>query len=317
MNLADYIMSRKGSGGANAMQAQEIGRAASRSYLTAGTPLNESIGGMAKEAGLNYEQIRRAAEVANNETFLGLFRTGYDRNVTFQVADAAEISRGVHLGALPQQEKTASAHVSTAAPRYIPGSEGFSLERMLRVKPLEKQAAAAPTRDELARKTLLLKDEQRALESEQALLSSDFMSKLAHLNRMVHQEINGGTPPWAIGAAVVSANPSKGLFGVIAQELGNSMDTRDMVKAANADFEVVDDNPVTGLVQDLEAVAQKLVANEETSQRTRAAIEEMLTLLRGSPESNPTAELFAESPTQPAAGMPQAGAPVPDYTQGV
>lgn len=309
MNLVDFIMSKKSAGGANAVELQSIGKAAAKAYVEKGTPLNDTVSEMAKEAGLNYEQIKRAAEFANNETFLIKFRQPYERNVAFPVADASVISRNIHTDALPAQEKTASRTWSgTASNRYVPGSEGFSLERMLGVKPLEKQASTGPSRNELIRDFLAKKDHLAELKAETEVLEARFLAKVAQLNREVHQETVSGTEPWAIGAAVVKANPSNVLFSIIASELGASIDTASMHKMAAAGYELMEGNAVTGLVQDLEAISQKLLANEDTSQRTRAAVEELLTLLRGQPDTNPTVELFSGAPVdtteQPSAPMP-------------
>lgn len=297
MNLVDFIMSKKSAGGVNAVELQSIGKTAAKAYIEKGTPLNDTVSEMAKEAGLNYEQIKRAAEFANNETFLIKFRQPYERNVAFPVADAAVISRNIHSDAVPTQEKTASRTWSgTASNRYVPGSEGFSLEKMLGVKPLEKQASTGPSRNELIRSFLANKDKLAELKAETEVLEARFLAKVAQLNREVHQEIVAGTEPWAIGAAVIKANPSEVLFSIIASELGSSLDTSSMHKMAAAGYELVQDNAVTGLVQDLEAVSQKLLSNEETSVRTRASIEELLTLLRGQPDTNAAVELFSGAP---------------------
>ena len=326
MNLVDYIMSSKSSGGANAAELQSIGKSAAKAYIESGKPLNDTVAEMAKEASLNYEQIKRAAEFANNETFLMRFRQPYERNVSFPVADASVISRNIHGATMDQaQEKTASfggrPWMSPAPNRYVPGGEGFSLERMLGVKPKTKTASAGPSRDELSRKCLLAMDELKGMNAEKGALEVSFLAKVAQLNRIVHSEIVSGTEPWAIGAAVVQANPSKVLFSIIASELGNSMETSSIQKMAAAGYEVMEDNPVTGLVQDLEAVSQKLLANEETTQRTRAAIDELLNLLRGQPEVNPTVELFSGMPIDtsvppPPPPMPEQGPPGAPAPQG-
>jgi hypothetical protein len=312
MNLVDYIMSKKSAGGANSVELQSIGKAAAKAYVENGTPLNDTVSEMAKEAGLNYEQIKRAAEFANNETFLIKFRQPYEKNVAFPVADASVISRNIHSDAVPVQEKTASrAWTGSASNRYVPGGEGFSLEKMLGVKPLEKRASTGPSRNEVIRSFLSHKDKLAELKAETEVLEARFLAKVARLNREVHQEIVSGTEPWAIGAAVVKANPSAGLFSIIASELRGSMDTSSMHKMA-AGYELIDDNPVTGLVQDLEAVSQKLLSNEDTSQRTRAAIEEMLTLLRGQPDTNPTVELFSGAPIDTTEQVPSVPQPAPE-----
>lgn len=313
--LYDYIMSKKNGAGANVAELQQIGRDAARAYIDNGVELNTSLRGMAKEASLNFEQIKRVAEYANNEAFLMRFRQPYKNNVEFPVADATVIASGMHLDVTPVVEKTASSAVLPTNKRYLPGQEDRRLAHLFDV-PKEKVASTGPTRDELIRKYLATKDEYAIQKQEQMLQETDFLSKMAHLNRVVYQEMQGGTRPWEIGAAVVAANPSNKLFTIVAGELGHYMETSGISKMAALGMEVEEGNPVTSLVEDLENVVQKLLANEELTQRTKGTIEELLALLRGPADTNPTADLFAEKPPDPTAPPPMMAAAMPPGPMG-
>jgi hypothetical protein len=95
------------------------------------------------------------------------------------------------------------------------------------------------------------------------------------------------------------------LYEVIAADLGDKMSAVPLAKLAQDGYEVEPDNAVTGLVQELESVAQKLLASEETVQRTKMAIDELLTLLRGQPGPNPTSDLFAANASTTTSADPQ------------
>lgn len=290
-SFIDYLMSAKERTSADAARLQSIGKQAAREFVEDGKPLNDTIGTLSKEAGLNLEQIKRVVEYANNETFIAKFAQPYDKNIEFPVADAALVASAVHQTCLPH-EKTASLQHAVVLPRYRPGSELFPqyLEQ-----PLEKVAHVVPSPERIMKNMRGFKDVLKNTESEREFLESDFLSKFAQLHRLVNQELAAGEPPWAVGAAVAMARPSEALYGIIAGELGKSMETASLAKVAQMGMEVPEDNAITGLVQDLEGVSQKLIASVDVVQRTQAAIDELLQFLRGTPETTPTNDLFAES----------------------
>lgn len=314
MNLVDYLMSGKERGSASGQHLQSLGRTAAQAYTNSGTPMNDTIAGMAKEASLNHDQIKRVAEAANTEVFIHEFARPYELNIAYPLADAAAIANRVQ--ATHHVEKTAS--VALSAPRqrrYVPGSETASLEQLFGGRSFVKEAAAPVSQERMMQVYRGLSDMHRNARGERDAAEVQFLSKMAALQRVVHREISSGETPWAVGAAVALANPSQALFSVISSELGNAMEARSLVKVAEAGYQVEPDNAVTGLVQDLEAITEKLMASEETVQRTKAAIDELLTMLRGQPEPNPTSDLFAENASASASATPQnapgqqAGAP--------
>ena len=293
-SLAEYILSMKdASGGAATAQLQLIGKEAARKHVVDGVPLNDTLRTMSKEAGLNFEQIQRVAEYANNDVFVRRFAQPYERNIAFPLADAREVAGTLHSALLPV-EKTAARQSLTKTASYKPGQELVSFSDLFGGARPSKEKVASFDSNEVARKILALRETVRDTRNEVAFIEAEFLTKVAQLNRIVHQEMSSGTHPWEVGAAVVKARPCKELFGVIASELGRSMETAPLTKMAALGYEVEEDNPVTSLVQDLENITQKLQSSEELTQRTLAAIQDLLGLLRGPEEVNPIEQLFAE-----------------------
>jgi len=70
------------------------GRQAATEYLMKDIPLNDSITKIAERESLNYEQMRRIVEEANNQVYLRKFSSPAvkDKYIEFPVADAREIS---------------------------------------------------------------------------------------------------------------------------------------------------------------------------------------------------------------------------------
>ena len=110
-DLEQYLTSKEDAG-ASPVELRVLGVKAASQYIQEKRPLNESIADMAKEGGLGLEQVRRVVEYANNETFNRLFRAGYDKNITFPMADASAVLQTA------ETVKTASAK----APHSLSGS---------------------------------------------------------------------------------------------------------------------------------------------------------------------------------------------------
>ena len=118
--LEKYLTSKEDAGGVSAEDLRQMGKTAAAKYVETKAALNDTIDALAKQAGLNSEQIKRVVEHANNTTFASLFQAGFStKNIQFPMADANAI---IHKTAA--KEKTAS--FSAPAPtkeRYIPGQE--------------------------------------------------------------------------------------------------------------------------------------------------------------------------------------------------
>lgn len=114
---------------------KSMAKKAAAKFLKKEASLNDAIKGMVKEAGLNDEQVRRVVEMANTETFVNLFKQGFENNVDFDVADFNEIYE-------PPKEKEASSRWESPK-SYIPGQEYVSLEEVFSTE-TEKTASADP-----------------------------------------------------------------------------------------------------------------------------------------------------------------------------
>ena len=131
----EQYLASKGRPNLDKEQLQSMAKRAAAKYINDNAPLNETIEGFKKESSLNDEQVRRVVEMANTETFLQMFKQGYDKNVSFDVADASSI-----LGGQSSEEKTASP-LPVIRSSYVPGQEYVSLEDAFASSGLEKAAS--------------------------------------------------------------------------------------------------------------------------------------------------------------------------------
>tara|TARA_Y100000310_G_scaffold12637_1_gene13046 strand:- start:3773 stop:4933 length:1161 start_codon:yes stop_codon:yes gene_type:complete len=138
-DLEKYLLTKEDSG-LSASELRHMGKQAAVRYVQNETPLNDSIAELAKEGGLNLEQIKRVSEYANNDTFATMFKLGFAKNITFPMADATAVSQLIHA----PKEKTASANRPSIPTRmkYVPGQEGVDLETIFTGQGIEKTANA-------------------------------------------------------------------------------------------------------------------------------------------------------------------------------
>ena len=117
---------------------------AANAYIDCGTPLNDSIKAMSKEAGLNEEQTLRVIQMANTFTSRSLrTRTqGVRGNIDFDLAQPSSVLGKQHVGFMADSamEKVASSDIvklESSAPAHIRGlalesvfgySEGYAPE---------------------------------------------------------------------------------------------------------------------------------------------------------------------------------------------
>ena len=75
----------------NPFELTQLGREISKEYLENGKELNTTLEKVANTHGLTREEIKRVAEQANVETYLGLVDRVQDRYVEFELADATNV----------------------------------------------------------------------------------------------------------------------------------------------------------------------------------------------------------------------------------
>ena len=307
-DLIDYLLSAKDRASPKGEELRHLGKRASAQYLTSGTSLNDAVAGIAKESSLNYEQVKRVAEAANNETFAQLFQKDYDKNVVFPLADHGTIVQKLQMTEAPLA-KTASYQTPTKRQRYIPGGELVSLDYLLaggRVKVAE-YVPQYSTRDLNA---LVLRNRHfvKAAESDLTTLGSEFFLRLDKFRQLVKTAVAHGNPSWAVGAAIAAAEPSSQLYAYLQAEIGPQfMQRPSLLKMAQDGMVAMPDPQIMGLVQELEMIGQKMVAAEETMTRAKAVIGELLSILRGPDETNPAAAVFQGGQGMPPQGPPAMG----------
>lgn len=103
-----------------------IGKQAASEFLSKGTPLNDTVRSLSKEASLNEEQTKRVIEQANVSTFVHMFKGDYNQNIEFPLADYAEISADQSS----EETSKVSHYVEPSSYRYVPGQEYVSLENV-------------------------------------------------------------------------------------------------------------------------------------------------------------------------------------------
>lgn len=79
------------------LELKGLGKEASQLYITSGVPLNDSIIKIANRENLNQQQIFRASENANVETYLQLVKLANspEKYITFEVANPQEILKSM------------------------------------------------------------------------------------------------------------------------------------------------------------------------------------------------------------------------------
>ncbi len=279
-DLEQYLTSKDDTG-VSPQELRSLGSRAATQYVQDKKPLNESISEMAKSAGLKIEQVRRVAEYANNETFNRLFRAGYDKNITFPMADASAILQASsETGGM---QKSASAKPYLPSGGYVAGQEFVSIEDAFGpTEELEKVAGISDSERHTKGLEFVSLHRHRAnLEADLEGDADTFMIRLAALRDLCKEAASSGYNPSTVGAAIEFANPSDGLLGVIKAELGDAVDFGHMKKLAMNGMAVMPGNPITGLTQELEGVSGKLVATQQAIQQVQIAMSNLLNILRG------------------------------------
>lgn len=309
-DLFDYLMNGRAEKSEGAESLRQMGVQAAQAFIRDGVPLTDSVARMAKQASLSEEKVRRVVEFANNSANSEKLRQPYDRNISFPLAD---------VGAVLQQMQGGSVKVASAArpvlreiKPYTAARDYFSIEayfaghsKTASARALEK--LAAPTEfshvDEYGdvrdtagavRAYRRASEQHSDAKTELVVAEQNFLAKLATLSRVTYQAVAAGESPETIGAAVQTANPSAELFAVVQTELGDSMRQTSLQKLAADGMSVDPQNPITGLIQDLMNLSQKLVAADEMVQQTKGPVDQLIEFLQGPPQTNPTDQLFAD-----------------------
>lgn len=315
----NYLLDKKDSG-VSASELRHMGKQAAVRYIQKDMPLNDSISELAKEAGLNLEQIKRVSEYANNDTFAAMFKLGFAKNITFPMADAAAISQTIHA----PKEKTASIkrEVIPSRMRYIPGQEAVDIEAVFGSgEGHEKLASYSdPSIKDATNNFLDAHRENKNASADMESLGDIFHIKLAALKDLCKEASRAGNSSGIIGYAVESGSPSKGLLDVISENVGDLVEYGHSNELEKMGMGMLMGNPITGLTQELEGVSQKLIMAQQAVSKTQMAMQELLSILRGPDTSGPAAQVFGggmpipggpPADPMPMAGQPAGGSPSP------
>tara|TARA_Y100000114_G_C11764016_1_gene332037 strand:- start:4268 stop:5257 length:990 start_codon:yes stop_codon:yes gene_type:complete len=302
-DLEKYLMTKEPTR-VDKEQLMAMAKRAAARYIEDDVSLNDSITGMAKEASLTDEQVKRVVEYANNATFATLFKNNYDKNITFPMADTNAVLGGVQ----ETKEKVSEVIVPSDSNGYIPGQEYVSLEEAFKTSDDFQKTASVDDTSKNKKQYLDLTQELHNLNHEKTVLSAALIDGLNSMKDMCKEASADGYAASTVGSVILSAGPSKGLVDVIQDYVGTDLvDFSSKTKLAMMGYSPVPGNPMTGLTQDLESVSNKLITSQQAITRTQMAMTELLAVLKGSEIGGPAARLF-----NPPGGAPMMDAPPPE-----
>ena len=165
-------------------QLQTMAKKAAAKYVNEKVPLNDTIKELSKESSLNDEQIRRVVEMTNTETFLHLFKQGYDKNVDFDVADASIVMSGT-----PVDTEKKAAPVFVPKDKYVPGQEYVSLDDAFQAEDQEKVASDEWSSEKTSR-FLSVVDNVKRLASELDSYGNAFNLQVDKVKRAFYEAVN-------------------------------------------------------------------------------------------------------------------------------
>ena len=308
VDLEQYLSSKTDCGpSVDADTLKLYGHKAATQFVGEQRPMNESITQMAKEAGLNHEQVRRVVEHANNVAFSQMFKAGFSQNITFPMADASVVLQ--HLES-PMPVKQASVEIPRGA-RYVPGQERVSLESAFGynavTRAIEKTAAPKIDRAALTKQYLDKVGHVRKMKSDIELLADSFELKVGQLDNLIKQARAEGYGGEVIGSCVDAANPSPIVSRYLQDRYGQDIKMGSLQKLAQDGTEVVVENPITDAVTTLQNMQEQLFQLQDSIAQAQQQVESMLMTMQQPQQENPSSRLFTASQ---APGIPQAP-PVP------
>jgi hypothetical protein len=305
--LEQYLRTESCRPQVGAEQLRQIGRKAAVQFVQEQVPLATSIPRLAKEASLNDEQTKRVLEFANNMSFSMMFKSGFEQNITFPLADPAQILQKSEAPV----EKTKQASVDTPEDRYVPGQELTSLESAFEAEMHKTAAAEAPDTHALTLKWLDKTAEVRSLRTDHQSTADQFVFTQTELDVLVKQALADGNGPHQIGACMSEARPNPGLTRYLRERYDGLVDIDGgLAKLAEGEEAVLPENPVTDAVQKLEMLQQQLMATQEAVTEAQQQVDQMIQTMQAPIEENPADKLFQATPPPPEPAPPMPGQPM-------
>lgn len=224
-DILDFIT---GSHSGTAMDKGDVGRFAKEAcdaFMTADTPLNDSISKIASREGLSQEQVRRVVESTNLAAFSAKFASGFSGNVDFDIAtpDCAAVSERI--------VKTAGDYTGRAGKRFIPGAEKVSWSDMFPSDTsIDLQKVAQDTQD--TKDTLRQIDETNSLTSDFTLACSEYNMSADRLRRVARGAVAEGNHAQAVLGQIKSAGLDEALYVSVLGEMPDFKNKTAHVKIA-------------------------------------------------------------------------------------
>ena len=306
-----------------------LGKRAAELHLSSAKPLNDAVVEVVKEAGLRDAHVDRVVEEANKAVFITLFKTGsFGKNIEFPVADV----KSVRAAVCPTTEKTASPasvppgieRTASAGVKAMQARGANALLDRLFGRELEKVAKVLTINNDDGglRKLGEYKTKKAAIEGHMLQMDTEFSVKLAQLGTVVRRsaETDG---IHVVEGCLAAAKPSSELAFLIKKAYGVEPNPQALSAMYAAGMPPAPGNAVTGLVEDMDSIAGKMMQANVALQKVMAGISEVQAVLKGSGQSPnamfggaPQPAAQQPPPADPAALQPETGVPQPTAQPG-
>jgi len=184
----------------NVLDIDSWSQSAVKEYLTAGTPLNDSITKIAAQHGLNKDQIARVVEAANTDTYVQLFNKTADKYIQFNPADTEKIAENTFT------TKTAQVSLDYEEPPTKNELEIELSEPFVKVAEVEE---LPKTNNESVHEYYKLSSVEEQLRNRMEEVEIAYQSDVNILSSMIKQAVLGGTSLGDIEKALTTVYDNK------------------------------------------------------------------------------------------------------------
>lgn len=180
----------------NSKDFETFGKVASKRFIENNVPLNDTITKLAKEYGLNRDQISRVVENANVETHLKLYKEAEDKYIEFDTADPNKVISNLDFD-IEKSAAVMNDYEDIAESQNLRGFSGYSDEDAERISEANKRQLKKKAEDVTAILNNRLEEIDQNFEREssdlynnikQAALASGEFSQIRHAAKMAVPE---------------------------------------------------------------------------------------------------------------------------------
>lgn len=247
----------------NSIELDLLGKTLAKDFITFNKPLQTGLEKIAVQQNLTRDEIRRVAETANIETYLGIYDKSADKYIEFNLADANAAIAGLN--------KTASLEDNVSEDENSTGFEDIE-DNTVSIFGVHQEEIKSSTREKLA-EVEEAKFKVNRIQDEADILDLEFALKLDKVHHLLKQAALSGETFGDICVVIKTASENLGdmLINDIKKDLKNTAPFLDVEKVANFNeiLAVYNDTPVFKSVLELENIYNKL---EELQKEAEVAI---------------------------------------------